>query len=178
MPVYPGALEISFAIEISNLAIRSAGNRTHGPYTIPAGCGKPCKEARNFTKPCQIRPPGSIHDAASGPNWMSTRGVSSLCFVGFDGIQKVSLAGRPGRRFLAKTGQIRPNPDILVGGKCLCVVNEDRANRIGARLRAAHSSSCSGVHLVSGRCQHESSRDRDSASVEVARTWTPGRGGG
>ncbi len=44
------------------------------------------------------------------------------------------------------------------------------------RSRMAHSRCCSGVHLVSGRCQHESSRERDSASVEVARTWTPGRG--
>ncbi len=50
MPVYPGALEISFAFEINNLAIRSAGNRTHGPYTIRGGYRQRYKEARKFTE--------------------------------------------------------------------------------------------------------------------------------
>ncbi len=42
--------EIYFSFKISNLAIRSAENRTHGPYTIPGRYGKPCKEAQNLQK--------------------------------------------------------------------------------------------------------------------------------
>ncbi len=50
MPVYPGALEISFVFEINNLAIQPAENRTHEPYTIRGGCGKPHLEVRNLTE--------------------------------------------------------------------------------------------------------------------------------